>query len=251
MEYTVKQLADLAGLTPRTLRWYDGTGLLKPARLTEAGYRLYGPDQVDRLQQILFYRELGLELSAIRALLDDPGFDRRAALQSHLEELERRRTRLDGLILTVKQTLKGADTMSDQEKFECFKQRLIRENEETHGAEARARYGGAAMDRANARLAGMTREQYWAMTALEEDIRGKLSTAVRAGADPAGDAGLELAMLHKTWLSCSWEEAQYTPEAHRALAAMYTEDERFTAYYDGEVPGRAAFLRAAIEVHIR
>ena len=66
MEYTVKALAELAGVTPRTLRWYDRQGLLKPLRTTEAGYRIYGPEQVDRLQTILFYRELGLELKDIR-----------------------------------------------------------------------------------------------------------------------------------------------------------------------------------------
>lgn len=148
MKYTVKQLAALSGVTPRTLRWYDLEGLLKPLRRTDAGYRLYGPQEVDRLQQILFYRELGLELSAIRRLLDDPAFDREAALQSHLAALEARRTRLDALILTVKKTLKGASMMSDLEKFECFKQKVIRENEETYGAEVRARYGNEVMDRA-------------------------------------------------------------------------------------------------------
>ena len=74
MEYTVKALADLAGVTPRTLRWYDRIGLLKPLRTTEAGYRLYGPAQLDRLQDILFYRELGLDLASIRTILDDPAF---------------------------------------------------------------------------------------------------------------------------------------------------------------------------------
>lgn len=251
MEYTVKQLAALSGVTPRTLRWYDLEGLLKPLRRTDAGYRLYGPQEVDRLQQILFYRELGLELSAIRRLLDDPAFDREAALQSHLAALEARRTRLDALILTVKKTLKGASIMSDLEKFECFKQKVIRENEETYGAEVRARYGNEVMDRANARTAQLTQEQYWAMTTLEEEIRSRLEAAVRTGADPAGDVGLDLAMRHKTWLSHSWEERRYSPEAHRMLAAMYTEDERFTAYYDRVLPGCAAFLRAAIEAHIQ
>lgn len=87
MEYTIKQLADLSGVTPRTLRWYDREGLLRPGRATEAGYRIYGPKEVDRLQEILFYRELGFSLADIRRLLDDPAYDRQAALQSHLAEL--------------------------------------------------------------------------------------------------------------------------------------------------------------------
>lgn len=177
------------GHHPRTLRWYDSQGLLKPGRVTEAGYRLYGPAEVDRLQQILFYRALDLPLAEIRTLLGRPDFDRQAALQSHLSALEARRAQLDALILTVKQTLKGADTMSDAEKFECFKRNVIKENEALHGAEVRAKYGDAAMEQANARVAGLTREQYWAMTALEEEIRAKLEAAVRAGADPAGEAG--------------------------------------------------------------
>ena len=137
--------------------------------------------------------------------------------------------------------------MSDAEKFACFKQNVIKENETAHGAEVRTKYGDAAMEQANARMAGLTREQYWAMTAREEEIRAKLEAAVR---DPAGEVGLDVAMCHKTWLSYGWDGSQYTPEAHRGLAALYTEDDRFTAYYDRTVPGCAAFLRASIERHI-
>ena len=252
MEYTVKELADLAGVTPRTLRWYDREGLLHPARLTPAGYRLYGPEEVDRLQQVLFYRELGLGLSAIRSLLDDPAYDRQAALQSHLRELEARRARLDALILTVQKTLrdeKGGTRMSDREKFECFKSRLLQEHETAYGAEVRARYGDQEADRAYARLSALTWEEYRSWEALGDRILAELAAAVRSGADPAGAAGAALAELHREWLGFSWED--YTPQAHRGLAALYTQDPRFTAYSDREVSGCAAFLRAAVEAHIQ
>ena len=252
MEYTVKELADLAGVTPRTLRWYDREGLLHPARLTPAGYRLYGPEEVDRLQQVLFYRELGLGLSAIRSLLDDPAYDRQAALQSHLRELEARRARLDALILTVQKTLrdeKGGTRMSDREKFECFKSRLLQEHETAYGAEVRARYGDQEADRAYARLSALTWEEYRSWVTLGDRILAALAAAVRSGADPAGEAGAALAELHREWLGFSWEV--YTPQAHRGLAALYTQDPRFTAYYDREVSGCAAFLRAAVEAHIQ
>ena len=251
MEYTVKALADLAGVTPRTLRWYDRIGLLKPLRTTEAGYRLYGPAQLDRLQDILFYRELGLDLASIRTILDDPAFDRQAALQSHLRELEARRARLDALILTVQKTLreeKGGTRMSDREKFECFKSRLLQEHETAYGAEVRARYGDQEADRAYARLSALTWEEYRSWEALGDRILAELAAAVRSGADPAGAAGAALAELHREWLGFSWEV--YTPQAHRGLAALYTEDDRFTSYYDRTVPGCAAFLRASIERHI-
>ena len=247
MEYTIQQLAQLAGVTRRALRHYDQIGLLKPAHTTQAGWRLYGPAQVDRLQQILFYRALGLELEHIRRLLDDPAFDRRTALQSHLTELKDRRGRLDALILTVQKTLdaeQGGNRMPDTDKFECFKQDMIQKNEAQYGPELRARYGDALVDRANARLAGLTREQYDAMTTLEDEIRRDLTAAVLAG----DAAGRMLAEKHRRWLSASWEQP-YTPQAHAALAALYTQDKRFTDYYDQAVPGCAAFLRRAVEAY--
>ena len=250
MEYTVKALADLAGVTPRTLRWYDQTGLLKPLRTTEAGYRLYGPKQLDRLQDILFYRELGLDLASIRTILDDPAFDRQTALQSHLTELKARRARLDELILTVQRTIdniKGGTKMTDQEKFEAFKRRVVAANEAAFGQEIRQRYGDEEADRANACVLALTQEEYTAWKALGDEILQALTAAVQAGAAPAGPEGQRIAQLHRRWLSYSWEA--YTPQAHAGLAELYVSDPRFTAYYDREVPGCAAFLRDAVRAY--
>lgn len=250
MEYTVKALADLAGVTPRTLRWYDQTGLLKPLRTTEAGYRLYGPKQLDRLQDILFYRELGLDLASIRTILDDPAFDRQAALQSHLTELKVRRARLDELILTVQRTIdniKGGTKMTDQEKFEAFKRRVVAANEAAFGQEIRQRYGDEEADRANACVLALTQEEYTAWKALGDEILQALTAAVQAGAAPAGPEGQRIAQLHRRWLSYSWEA--YTPQAHAGLAELYVSDPRFTAYYDREVSGCAAFLRDAVRAY--
>lgn len=252
MEYTVKALAKLANVTPRTIRWYDRKGLLKPLRTTAAGYRIYGGDEVNRLQTILFYRELGLKLSAIQALLDDPAFDRLAALESHLTELEARRQRLEGLILTVRNTIdeaKGVRQMSDKEKFEAFKHRAVEANEARYGKEVREKYGSEEVDRANARILALTEEEYNQWKALGDQILASLEAAVQAGADPAGLEGETAASLHRRWLGFSWES--YRPEAHRGLAELYTADPRFTAYYDRRVPGCAAFLRAAVLTHIK
>ena len=250
MEYTVKALADLAGVTPRTLRWYDQTGLLKPLRTTEAGYRLYGPKQLDRLQDILFYRELGLDLASIRTILDDPAFDRQAALQSHLTELKVRRARLDELILTAQRTIdniKGGTKMTDQEKFEAFKRRVVAANEAAFGQEIRQRYGDEEADRANACVLALTQEEYTAWKALGDEILQALTAAVQAGAAPAGPEGQRIAQLHRRWLSYSWEA--YTPQAHAGLAELYVSDPRFTAFYDREVSGCAAFLRDAVRAY--
>ena len=250
MEYTVKALAELAGVTPRTLRWYDQIGLLKPLRTTEAGYRLYGPKQLDRLQDILFHRELGLDLASIRTILDDPAFDRQAALQSHLTELKDRRARLDELILTVQRTIdniKGGTKMTDQEKFDAFKRRVIAANEAAFGQEIRQKYGDAEADRANACVLALTQEEYTAWKALGDEILQALTAAVQAGAAPAGPEGQRIAQLHRRWLSYSWEA--YTPQAHAGLAELYVSDPRFTAFYDREVSGCAAFLRDAVRAY--
>ena len=250
MEYTIKALADLAGVTPRTLRWYHQEGLLKPLRTTEAGYRLYGPEEVDRLQSILFYKELGLELEAVREILDAPGFDRLAALRSHLTALEARRQRLDALILTVEKTIdeaKGGTQMSDREKFEAFKRRAVEANEEQYGKEIRERYGQEAVEASNARFLSMTEEEHGRWKALEAEILSALAAAVRSGENPAGEEGRRIAELHRRWLSHTW--AKYTPQAHRGVAELYTADRRFTACYDREVPGCAAFLRDAVRAY--
>lgn len=249
MEYTVKALAELAGLTPRALRWYDNLGLLKPCRVTEAGYRLYGGAEVDRLQQILFYRELGLELSDIGRILDDSAFDRDAALCGHLAALEGRRARLDALILTVRHTLKEGQTMSDKEKFEGFKAKTIRENEEKYGGEIREKYGSGVVEQSNQLFQNLTEEQFEEMNAISGQIRARLAQAVSQGLAPAGEEGLAIAALHRRWLGFTWPS--YTPQAHAGLGEMYVADERFTAYYDAEVPGCAAFLRDAIGAYVK
>lgn len=251
MQYTVKQLAELAGISARTLRYYHQIGLLKPGRVSDAGYRFYGPAEVDRLQQILFYRELGFPLEEITSLLDDPNFDRQAALQSHLAALQHQRERLDSLILTVEKTIQhetGGTDMSDEEKFEGFKARIVQENEEKYGAEIRAKYGDQEIDRANARVLSLTKEEYDAWNALGAEILSGLEQAVRSNADPKGEAGKHLAVLHRHWLSYSWE--QYSPAAHKGLAQMYVNDDRSTAYYDRNIPGCAAFLHDAIVSHV-
>jgi len=247
MEYTVHKLAQLAGVSERTLRYYDETGLLTPARITEAGYRIYGAAEVDLLQQILFYRELGLPLRDIARILHDSGFDPAAALRGHLAALEARRTRLDVLILTVRKTIASkerSESMNDREKFEGFKKKLLEENEKAYGAEVREKYGSDMAEASNKKFSGMSKEEYDAMTMLGEEIAHKLEAAVKAGLDPRAEEGQTIAALHHKWLSYTWPS--YSREAHRGLAKMYVADKRFTAYYDANLSGCAAFLHDAI-----
>ncbi|HBP63596.1 MAG TPA: MerR family transcriptional regulator, partial [Desulfosporosinus sp.] len=109
MEYVVRKLAQMAGVSSRTLRYYDEIGLLKPARINTSGYRIYGETEVDRLQQILFYRELGVSLDSIRDIVTSPSFDGAQALREHHEKLLEKREQLDRLISNVERTIEVSE----------------------------------------------------------------------------------------------------------------------------------------------
>lgn len=249
MEYTVQQLAQTAGVSTRTLRYYDEIGLLEPARKSSAGYRFYGRHEVDKLQQILFYRELGLGLEEIKKIVNDPAFDGPAALKSHRQELLEKRRQLDLLITNVEKTISAAEGMSqmkDHEKFEGFKKTLIEENEQQYGKEIREKYGDDTVNKSNAKMMGMSEETYGRFTRLETEVLEALAAAIQTG-DPAGPMAQKAAELHKQWLMFTWPS--YSKEAHAGLAQMYTDDPRFSAYYDKVQPGAARFLRDAINVY--
>lgn len=249
MEYTVQKLGKLAGISTRTLRYYDEIGILKPARINSSGYRIYGQEEVDQLQQILFYRELGLHLDGIKEILTSPSFNRSRALQEHHAQLLDKRKQLDMLITNVENTIaftEGRMTMSDQEKFEGFKQRLIEDNEQKYGKEIRAKYGEETVNKSNAKLKNMTQAQHDEVTRLAEDLYETLAEAFKQG-DPASDLAQKAADLHKRWLTYYWND--YSKEAHAGLAQMYVDDERFTAHYDEKHPGTAEFLRDAILIY--
>jgi hypothetical protein len=135
--------------------------------------------------------------------------------------------------------------MSNKEKFEAFKKDMVRENEEKYGKEAREKYGDKSVDESNAKMMNLSKEQYDAMQSLAADIKTGLENAVKQKLDPAKEEGQRIAKMHKDWLSCTWKE--YSKQAHKGLAQMYVDDERFTAYYDTQVKGCAAFLRDAVE----
>lgn len=250
MEYTVNKLAQLSGVSSRTLRYYDQIGLLKPARINSSGYRIYGQKEVDLLQQILFYRELEVRLEEIIEIIHQPTFNQTTALKNHYNNLKKKRARLDKIIATVEMTIasKGRGiSMQDKQKFEGFKEKMIEDNEQKYGKEIREKYGDETVDASNAKLRGMSQEDYQAMAVLGEEILSLLEKAYKTG-DPASDVAQKLAAKHKEWLLYSWPN--YSKEAHAGLAEMYVADERFTAYYDKNVKGGTEFLRDAILIYL-
>ncbi|MFY9174290.1 MAG: MerR family transcriptional regulator [Peptococcia bacterium] len=251
MEYTINKLAKLAGISTRTLRYYDELGLLSPIRLSSNGYRIYGQKEVDLLQQILFYRELGLPLEEIKNIIWSKDYDGIAALQGHLSALKAKKEQIELLISNVEKTIasaKGEIIMSDQEKFEGFKRKLVEDNEGRYGAEIRAKYGDDVIDRSNAKIKGLTKEQYAELEKLSAEVNETLKAAFAEG-DPAGELAQKACELHKKWLCYFWDH--YSKEAHIGLAQMYVDDPRFTAYYDKIAVGCAEFLRDAILIYCR
>lgn len=244
--YNVHELAELSGVSSRTLHYYDEIGLLTPLR-TENNYRTYGFREVERLQQILLYRRLGMQLKEIKRLLDDESFDVEQALLQHLENLQAQQRQTNQLIETINKTLshmKGERLMEDKERFEGFKQQLIAENEEKYGEEIREKYGDEVIDDSNAQLAGMTPEQWQHSQDLDAAYKEKLQEALETG-DPASPQAQEACELHKQWLTLFWPKGMYSIEAHRGLAEMYLSDERFRSYLGTEA---GEFFRDALAV---
>lgn len=154
---------------------------------------------------------------------------------------------MEQLIATVEKVLKqekGGMKMEDKEKFQSFKKELVEKNETVYGAEIRKKYGNEAVDESNRKMINLTKEQYDNMRQLEEEIMERLELAVNAAEDPASPDGQKIAALHKEWLGYTWKA--YSKEAHRGLAAMYVEDERFQKYYDKKREGCAEFLKHAV-----
>ena len=244
MTYSIKELADLSGVSTRTLRYYDEIGLLTPKREESNLYRVYGEEEVDRLQQILFYRELDVSLEDIQLLLSSPDFDRKSVLQEHLLALLRKKSQLEQLIHNLNSTIaamEGEITMTDTEKFEGFKKELIASNERKYGAEVRQKYGEESVEKTNQRISGLSEVQWEQAKALETRYLDLLKAAEKK-ADPSCAEAKEACRLHKEWLLHFWTPEMYSPQAHIGLVEMYGSDERFQKYYEGISP--SFFLEA-------
>lgn len=247
MEYSIRELSQMAGVSARTLRYYDQIGLLKPLFTNEAGYRYYGPREVELLQQILFYRERDINLKSIYDILYNKDFNVSAALEEHLAELEKKQLKINQLITTINHTLasmKGEYEMNDKERFAAFKLNAVSKNEELHGDEIRTKYGDEEVDLANKKLLDMTEEEYKRFQSLELEIKTRLKAAVTAGFAIDSEEAKEIVKLHQDWLCMTWPK--YTAQAHKGMGAMYTSDQRFQQYYDKEIAGCAEFLNQAI-----
>ena len=249
--YSVGQLAQMAGVSARTLRHYEDMGLLEPAR-AENGYRTYGPRDARRLSQILAMRACNLPLTTIRRLLKDSQANLRDTLESHLKTLRAQEKSLTDAIArteTAIAAIEGIENMDDEKRFEAIKAQSLKEFEGTYGIEARERYGNAAIDATNERIMSLTRDEWDAKDLLEEAIKVQLRLAMASG-DPKGDEAAELARMHERWIRIHWGEA-YDRETHLALVRGYLNDPRFRDYYDAAAgDGGTELLVRALEANL-
>ena len=246
-DHTVKQVARLSGVSVRTLHHYDEVGLLKPASVGANGYRYYGREELLRLQQILFHRELGFSLEEIARVLDAPGFDRVAALRAHREKLEAETRRYRRLVRTIDETLaalKGAAKMEDKAMYRGFDP----EKQAGYEKELVAKHGSEMqghIDLAKQGMAGWKQADFDAMQAEADAIEAAMAQALKDGL-PADSAPVTVLMRRQhAWIGKSWNRPA-PAQAFKGLGEMYVADPRFKERYDSRQAGLAEYMAAAM-----
>jgi DNA-binding transcriptional MerR regulator len=247
MPYTVGRVAALAKVSVRTLHHYDALGLLRPSGRSEAGYRLYSDGDLERLQQVLLYRELGLPLDDIARLMNDPGFDRLEALVAQRAQVLAKLRRNKALLATIDKTIlagKGGTRMSKEEMFEVFGDF----DPSAYEDEVRQRWGDMEAYRESARRTGRYAKQDWErirdegaanLAAMIDLFDARVAPDDPRAMDIAEEARLQ---IDRAFYPCS-------REMHVTLGQMYVTDPRFTACYDTHREGLACWFAAAIEAN--
>lgn len=238
----VKEVSDLVGISVRTLHHYNEIGLLIPDEITEAGYRIYSKENLQQLQQILFFRELGFPLKKIKAIIHDPTFNKEEALGLHRGHLLEKREQLDELLETIDKTLlnmKGEMEMSDKEKFAGFDF-----SQNPYEEEARQRWGKEAVDESNAKINTKLKQELKGFEDEFNEIYRKLAEVRHENPDSEqAQQGIH------DWYVFLNSFGNYSKEAFKGLGQMYVDDERFTKNIDKFGAGLAAFMRDAMVVY--
>lgn len=244
MSYSVSQISRLAGVSVRTLHHYDQIGLLSPARRSGAGYRRYDDHDLGRLQQILFYRELGFPLSDIADLVSDPGVQ-------PSEHLRRQHRLLVGRLAHTRELIQAVELAMEADKMGISltpEERLAVFGDYDPGRyadEAASRWGETdAYRQSRQRTIAYTKDDWLAIRAEADQLTADFAAA-QAADEPAGSAlAMEVAERHREHISRWFYDC--SPAAHRGLGGTYADDERFAANYESVAPGLAAYLRDAI-----
>jgi len=244
MSYSIGQVARFAGVTIRTLHHYDEIGLLSPDDRSSAGYRRYGEIEMIRLQQILFYRELGFALDEITVMLDDPDADPQDHLRRQHELLLDRRTRMQGMVEAVEKAMEAAKmgiALTPEERFEVFGEK----DPGQYADEAEARWGNTdAYKESQRRMKAYTKADWLTIKAEVAGIEQDFAAAMARGTSADSEVVVAVAERHRQHIINRFYDCSY--EFHRNLAEMYIADPRFAENYEKVAPGLAQYVRDAI-----
>jgi DNA-binding transcriptional MerR regulator len=244
--YTVKQVSELAQVSVRTLHYYDEIGLLHPAKVGENGYRYYDDAALYRLQQILFYREIGLELMQIKEVLNSPGFDLLAALRSHRTVLEEKIKRLHELVGTVDTTIMhliGEAEMSKDKLFTAFSE----EKQKYYERVARLQYGPDRVNESIKRWNGYSEAQRQVVQQEGGQIYLDLVAAIEAGRSPQGD---EVQAIIERWANHIRYFYEPDLDVLRGLGEGYRTHPDFVAFFQKLHPNLPDYLGAAVNQYV-
>jgi DNA-binding transcriptional MerR regulator len=243
----VGEVAALAGVTVRTLHHYDRIGLLSPSERTPAGYRRYTPSDLDRLHQVLVYRELGFPLEEIATLLDDPAADPLAHLRRQLALLRDRLDRTRAMVAAVEKEMEAHTmgiSLTPEERFEVFGEH----DPSQYDAEVEERWGETdAYRESRRRTSSYTKEDWLRIKAEGADVERRFAEALRSGVAADSEQAMDVAEEHRQHISRWFYDCP--PEMHAGLGRMYVEDERFTAHYEQIAPGLAQYVSTAVQAN--
>ena len=242
MDMKVKEVAELVGVSIRTLHHYDQIGLLSPKEITDSGYRLYSEENLETLQQILFFKELGFTLKEIKKIINSPSFNRQEALILQRKMLIEKRNKVDKMIETIDKTIKhmaGEIQMTNEERFEGINVGFNQFEEE-----ARRRWGNQSIDEINAKLKGMSKDEQNDLSDRWDMIFNKLACL----RDQSPESHEVQATIKEWYDFLNKNFSKYSLDAFYGLGQLYINDERFTKNIDQYGEGLAKLMSEAMEV---
>jgi DNA-binding transcriptional MerR regulator len=247
MNLTVGAVARLAGVTVRTLHHYDAIGLLNASGRSEAGYRRYADADLDRLQRILFYRELGFGLDDIKTVMTDGDADAAAHLRRQHAMLLDRIARLQRMAAAVEKAMEARTmgiSLTPEERFEVFGDH----DPDEYAAEVEERWGDTdAYRESQRRVARYSKADWQRIKAEGQRAIEQVVAAMRAGRPADSPEAMDGAEAHRRQIDDAFYPLSY--EGHVGLAEMYLADPRFTATYEKIAPGLAQYLHDAIKAN--
>jgi DNA-binding transcriptional MerR regulator len=239
----IGEVAALADVTVRTLHHYDRIGLLSPSGRTGSGYRQYAAGDLDRLHQVLLYRELGFPLEEIATVLDAPGADPAEHLRRQHRLLVDRLERTRAMVAAVEKEMEARAVginLTPEERFEVFGEH----DPSQYAAEAEERWGETdAWKQSQQRARSYSKEDWLRIRDEGADVEARLAAALRGGVPADSEQAMDLAEAHRQHIGRWFYEC--SPEMHAGLGRMYVEDERFTAHYEQIAPGLAQYVSTA------